>query len=90
MQAKHWHELPDQALIRVLNWFREDKSPAFSQYIILATAGLRNKYVRKRLPLPDDYGMQDDDNEDNVGGQIDTEKGRGIRPEVIETIFGEV
>jgi hypothetical protein len=31
--------------------------------------------------------MQDDDNEDNVGGQIDTENGRRIRQEVIETIF---
>jgi hypothetical protein len=24
LQAKHWHELPDQELIRILNWFRED------------------------------------------------------------------
>jgi hypothetical protein len=29
--------------------------------------------------------MQDDDNVDNVGGQIDTENGRRIRQEVIET-----
>jgi hypothetical protein len=34
--------------------------------------------------------MQDDANVDNVGGQIDTENGRRIRQEVIETIFGEV
>jgi hypothetical protein len=31
--------------------------------------------------------MQDDDNEDNVGGQIDTENGRRIKQEVIETIL---
>jgi hypothetical protein len=31
--------------------------------------------------------MQDDDNVDNVGGQIDTENGRRIRQEVIETIL---
>jgi hypothetical protein len=29
--------------------------------------------------------MQDDDNVDNVGGQINTENGRIIRQEVIET-----
>jgi hypothetical protein len=56
-----------------------------SQYIVLATAGLHNKCVRKRLPLSDDYDMQDDDNVDNVGGQINTENGRIIRQEVIET-----
>ena len=60
-------------------------TPKRSQYIVLATAGLHNKCVRKRLPLPDDYDMQDDDNVDNVGGQIDTENGRRIRQEVIET-----
>ena len=48
-------------------------TPKRSQYIIvLATAGLHNKCVRKRLPLSDDYDMQDDDNVDNVG-QIDME-----------------
>ena len=60
-------------------------TPKRSQYIVLATAGLHNKCVRKRLPLSDDYDMQDDDNVDNVGGQIDTENGRRIRQEVIET-----
>jgi hypothetical protein len=34
--------------------------------------------------------MQDDDNDDIVGGQIDPENGLRIRQEVIETIFGEV
>ena len=59
-------------------------TPKRSQYIVLATAGLHNKCVRKRLPLSDDYDMQDDDNVDNVG-QINTENGRIIRQEVIET-----
>jgi hypothetical protein len=65
-------------------------TPKRSQYIVLATAGLHNKCVRKRLPLPEDYDMQDDDNVDNVGGQINTENGRRIRQEVTGTIFGEV
>jgi hypothetical protein len=47
-------------------------TPKRSQYIVLATAGLHSKCVRKRLPLPDDYDMQDDDNVDNVR-QIDME-----------------
>jgi hypothetical protein len=64
-------------------------TPKRSQYIVLATAGLHNKCVRKRLPLPEDYDMHDDDNVDNVG-QINTENGRRIRQEVIGTIFGEV
>jgi hypothetical protein len=34
--------------------------------------------------------MQDDDNVDNVGGQINTENGRRIRQEVTGTMFGEV
>jgi hypothetical protein len=34
--------------------------------------------------------MQDDDNVDNVGGQINTENCRRIRQEVTGTIFGEV
>ena len=65
-------------------------TPKRSQYIVLATAGLQNKCVRKRLPLADDYDMQDDGNEYNVRGQIDTENRRRIRHGVIETIFGEV
>jgi hypothetical protein len=67
-------------------------SPIRNLNVVLATAGLRNKCIDRRIPLPtEDFEIDErlGDDGHHEGQQRDSNQGRQIRDRLIQQVFGD-
>jgi hypothetical protein len=67
-------------------------SPIRNLNVVLATAGLNNKCIDRRIPLPtEDFEIDEKlgDDGQHEGQQRDSNQGRRIRDRLIQQVFGD-
>ena len=67
-------------------------SPIRNLNVVLATAGLHNKCIDRRIPLPTEHFEIDErlgDDGQHEGQQRDSNQGRRIRDRLIQQVFGD-
>ena len=62
-------------------------TPKRSLYVTVATAGLHNVCMKKRIPFEYDETEEDEEDLKLPEGQIDSDEGRRLRDQLVQNVF---